>query len=225
MSQAQAIHQDFTDREKIAIIKEALGAKYEVAENNLPLLKEIMDRVDKIDNGFSIVELIPYFNRILDLKIFSIMAEGASVLSIFFFPVSALIDVINAYQTGARMYSYRAIAYDLTSWAFNDAPAHSSQKILSNLVSGFPVPPNKSRALKEYKEAWKKSETDVVLKMKSITIQYSIPEEVMKLFVRALASNNRQILCQSILKGFEKQFNFVQDLWAWKSGYSIKYPM
>ena len=183
-----------------------------------------MDKVDKIDNVFSVWELIPVFNKILELKVFSIMAEGASVLSIFFFPISSLIDVINAYQTGARHYSYRAIAYSITAWAFNDAPIHSSQTILNNLRRGFPTPPDIKYTLKEYNEGWRKAETDAVLKVKSIAIQHKIVADVFKLFFRALSANNRQQLCQGILRGFEKNLSYQEKL-VWKSNYSIKYPL
>lgn len=224
MSQIVAAHQQLTDQEKTKILKEVLGSKFETAGDNLPLLKELMDDLDKIDKGFSAWELIPVFNKILELKVFSILAEGASILSIFFFPISALIDVINAYGTGARHYSYRAIAYSLTAWAFNDAPVHSSQTMLSNLRTGFPVPPDMKYTLKQYNEGWRKAETDAVLKIRNIAIHNKIAEASLKLFMRALAGNNRQHLCEGILRGFEKRLSF-QDKITWRAMYSIKYPL
>lgn len=223
MSQTNVVHQQLTDKEKTDILKEILGKKYETAGDNLPLLKDLMDKVDKVDNAFSVWELIPIFNKILELKMFSIMVEGASVLSIFFFPISALIDVINAYQTGARHYSYRAIAYSLTAWAFNDAPVHSSQTMLSNLRHSFPVPPDIKYTLRQYNDGWKKAETDAIQKINSIAIQHKILADVLKLFMRTLSGNNRQQLCLSILRGFEKKLSYQEKL-VWKSNYSIRYP-
>lgn len=222
MAQLKLDH--LTDKEKNEILKDALGSDYNAAGNNLPILKNVIDKIDLVDNGFSFVELIPVFNRILDLKIVSVVAEGASVLSIFLFPVSALIDILNAYETGARLYSYRGVAYTLTSWAFGDVPVHSSRTILNNLSAGRLVPPDLKYTIEMYNKAWKKAESDTLSKMNSITAQNKINPAYLKLFICALADNNRQKLCLDILRSFEKKLSF-QDNIVWRAGYKLIYPL
>jgi len=216
--------QHLTDKEKTEILKEALGSDYKTAGNNLPILKSVIGKIDLADNGFSFAEIIPIFNRILDLKIVSVVAEGASILSIFLFPVSALIDILNAYETGARLYSYRGVAYTLTSWAFGDVHIHSSRTILHNLSAGRLVPPDLKYTLAMYDAAWKKAESDTILKMNAITAQYKIKPAYLKLFICALANNNRQQLCLDILRSFEKELSF-QDKIVWRAGYRLIYPL
>ena len=204
-----------------ALLKKTLGKHYETSGENLPTLKYLMEKIDTLDNTFSFMELIPIFDNILSLKIFSIAAESTSILSIFLMPISSIIDVINAYQAGRRMYSFRGVAYALTAWSFNDAPLSSSPRILANAKSGFPQITNQE--LVEYTHSWKKSAQDAATKIETVAIQQNIPKPVMKLFMRILGGNSRQQLCQALLRGFENRFN-GPELVSWKYGYRINYP-
>ena len=210
-----------TDKEKDDLLKEVLGQDYATAGNNLPLLKGVIDKIGNIDNLFTITELLPIVNRILSIRIFSFMATGASVLSIFLLPISAMINIINGYQISRRMYSYRAIAYALTSWAFNKPILTGSKKIIFQAKTGTPkVSP---KELIEEEKAWRKSSQDVVNKMNTIAISNNIPKEAIKIFLRAIADNNEQKLCEILLKGFEKEFN-TTVVNIWKSNYKVRYP-
>ena len=104
-----------SESEKEELLKEILGNQYHTAGNNLPLLRKMIDRIGYVDNMFTVAELLPLFNRILSLRIFGLVASGASILSIFLIPISSLINIVNAYQAGLRMYSYRAVAYTITA--------------------------------------------------------------------------------------------------------------
>lgn len=210
-----------TDKEKDDLLKEVLGQDYATAGNNLPLLKGMIDKIGKIDNLFTITELLPIVNRILSIRIFSFLATGASVVSIFLLPISAMISIINGCQLSRKMYSYRAIAYALTSWAFDKPILTSSKRIMLQAKTGMPRVDAKE--LIEYEKSWKKASQDVVNKMNTIAISNNIPKEAIKIFLRAIADNNEQKLCEILLKGFEKEFN-TTVVNIWKSNYKIRYP-
>lgn len=212
---------NLTDKEKDDLLKEVLGQDYATAGNNLPLLKGIIDKIGNIDNLFTITELIPIVNKILSIRIFSFLATGASVVSIFLLPISAMVNIINGYQLGRKMYSYRAIAYALTSWAFDKPILTSSKKIMLQAKTGMPKVDVKE--LIEYEKSWKKASQDVVNKMSTIAINNNIPKEAIKIFLRAIADNNEQKLCEIFLKGFEREFN-TTVINIWKSNYKVRYP-
>jgi len=212
---------NLSENDKDQLMKDILGNDYYTAGSNLPILRKLIDRVGYVDNMFSLAELLPLMNKILSIRIFYFLASGASILSIFFIPVSALINIVNAYQTGARLYSYRAIAYAITAWAFNKPAINGSQKILAQIRMGFPRVPEDQ--VSEYHKAWKKSSQDTINKLNETSRTNQIPREALQAFLRLIADNNEQKLCEMILKGFEKQFSFV-ELRVWRSNYLIRYP-
>lgn len=98
-------------------------------------------------------DVIPALNRILSIRVFSIVAEGASILSIFLFPLSAMIDIISAMGVGQKMYAYRGIAYAITSWAFNGHMYPGSMTLLHQARMGIPRISNSD--IVEYEKAWR----------------------------------------------------------------------
>ena len=138
-----------TRSEKEEILKEILGNDYHKIGNNMPILMDAIDIISKTDNALTFAELIPGINTfVAGSRIFSVVSSGAAVLSIILFPISAMISVINAYQIGHKMYSYRAIAYTITAWAFGKPIPSSSQRVLHNVREGRVVA--KTRVLGEY---------------------------------------------------------------------------
>jgi len=177
-----------TDKEKDDLLKEVLGKDYAAAGNNLPILKGFIDKVGNIDNLFTISELLPIVNRILAVRVFSFMATGVSVVSIFLIPISAMIG---------------------------------SKRLILQAKTGMPRVDSKE--LIEYEKTWRKSSQDVVNKMNSVAINNNIPKEALQVFLRVIADNNEQKLCEILMKGFEKQFSFI-ELRVWKSNYNLRYP-
>jgi len=108
-------------KEKDAFLKELLGKDYVTSGNNLPLLNKLIDYIGTVDTTLSLAELIPIANGILrSSTILSTVASGATVVSIFMFPISSMLNIINAYQTEHKMYAFRAIAYTFTSWVITN---------------------------------------------------------------------------------------------------------
>lgn len=218
---AVATAEKLSAKEKEALLKEILGKDYATAGNHLPILNGLIDKIGYVDNFFTLAELIPILNKILSVRIFAMTASGASILSIFLFPVGAMIAVINASESGKRMYTFRAIAYAITSWAFDKPVLTGSSRVMANARSGFPV--IQKREITERELAWKKSSNDAINKMKAVALEKNIPVKGLKAFLRMISDNNQQKCCDILLKGFEKEFSGA-SLKVWKSNYSISYP-
>lgn len=211
-----------SDKEKEDLLKEILGAEYGSVGNNLPILKGAIDIVGHFDTAFTLAELIPFINTALSgSRLFGVVASGASVFSIFMFPVASMISVVNAYQVGHQMYSYRAIAYTLTAWSFDKAIPTSSQRILSNLRVGNLVA--KQKMANEYKQLWQKTSQSVLTKLNTELASKKIPKEAVQIILRAISNDSPQALCELLMKGFEDKMSHITGL-TWKSNYSIKFP-
>ena len=211
-----------SDKEKEELLKEILGSEYNSAGNNLPILKSSIDIIGHFDTAFGVAELIPFINTALSSsRVFGFVASGASVFSIFMFPVASMISIINAYQVGHQMYTYRAIAYTLTAWAFDKPIPVSSQRILSNLREGNVVA--KQKKVNEYKQLWQKTSQSVLTKLNTELTTKNIPKEAVQIILRAISKDSPQVLCELLLKGFEDKMSHITQL-TWKSNYSIKFP-
>lgn len=219
---ANTINKPLTDSEKDELLKQVLGREYTKAGKNLPILKTAIDIIGNVDDTLSFAELIPAIETVLSgSRILSFVASGASTLSIFLFPVSAMIDIINSYQVGHKMYALRCVAYTITSWAFDKPVPSASMRILSNLRNTAPVA--KPSTIREYNQLWKKTSSDTIVKITTELVTKNVPSEILKITLRAIAKNNPVELCELIMKGFESKLSTITVL-TWKSNYSIKYP-
>lgn len=216
------ISKKLSRKEKEDLIKEILGNNYKTSRDNFSLLSLVIDYVGKADDALTLAELLPIANTLFRSGSFlSIVSSGAAIFSIAAFPVDSMIKVLNAYQSGHRMYSYRAIAYTLTAWAFNKPTPQQSLRILHNLRSGGVV--RDKYIVKEYKIAWRKTSISVITKLNTTISSGKNYEKSVKIILRAIANNNEQKLCLLILKGFESKFTSIEKP-IWKSRYSISYP-
>ena len=211
-----------TAREKEELLREILGHQYSSVGNNLPVLNKVIDNINYVDNAFTLAELVTFTNTILTgSRFLTVAASGASVLSIFLSPVSHMIAEINAWQTGHKMYAYRAVAYTLTAWAFNRSMPSGSPAVISNIRSGAPV--RKQSVVQEYHKAWQDASRNLLGKINAGTISTKVPKEALKLILRAIADNSPQKLCEMLLRGVEDQFEAVPRI-TWKANYKIRYP-
>lgn len=215
-----------TDREKEELIKEVLGHDYTRVGKNLPILKGIIDSIGHADNAFTISQLIKYSNILIaGNRFMTVVANGASVLSIFLSPIANLITVVNAWQTGHQMYAYRAVAYTLTAWAFNRTVPIASNQMLSNIRTAGPRggPTRDPAVVQEYEKVWRDTSRKVINRINTGPISTKVPKDALKIILRATANNNAQQLCEMILKGFEGQFSSIPKI-TWKSLYKIRFP-
>lgn len=215
-----------TDREKEQLITEALGHEYTRVGNNLPVLKGVIDFIGDADSVFTIAQLIKYSNVLITgSRFMTVVANGASVLSIFLSPIANLITIINAWQTGHQMYAYRAIAYTLTAWAFNKPVPTASNHMLSNLRSAGPRggPTRSPAVVKEYNKVWQETSRKVMSQINVGLTSKNVPNDAVKIILRATGNNKEQKLCEMLLRGFEDQFNSIPKI-TWKSLYKIRFP-
>lgn len=218
----KTITKSLTDKEKDELLKQTLGREYTKAGKNLPTLKTAIDIIGKVDDTLSFAELIPAIETVLSgSRILSFVASGASTISIFLFPVASMIDIIDAYQVGHKMYALRCVAYTITSWAYDKPIPSASMRIISNLRNTAPVA--KPGTIREYNQLWKKTSSDTIVKIITELAAKNIPSKALKIALRALSNNNPVMLCDLIMKGFERKLSPIVVL-TWKSNYSIKYP-
>ncbi len=216
------VRKKLSRKEKEVIIKEMLGNDYKISGENFSILSLVIDYAGKADDALTLAELLPAANTLFRSGSFlSIVSSGATIFSIAAFPVDSMIKVLNAYQSGHRMYSYRAIAYSLTAWAFNKPAPQPSLRILHNLRSGGLV--RDKSIVKEYKAVWRKTSMSVIARLNANNFSGQSSEKAVKYILRAIANNNEQKLCLLILKGFENKFTYIEKP-IWKSRYSINYP-
>ncbi len=216
------VNKNLSEKEKEAILREILGKDYTSVGNNLPVLKNVIDIVGHVDTTFTLAELIPIINSTLaGSRIIVLVSSGASVFSIFMFPVAAMISVINAYQVGYKMYAFRSIAYTFTAFAFNKPIPRSSRKILWNMSRGIVIA--KKDEIVKHHEIWAQTSKKVITKLNSDLLSKNIPKDAMEILLRAIANDNEQKLCELILKGFEKELPSTARM-VWRSNYSVKFP-
>jgi hypothetical protein len=211
-------------KQKEALLKEILGEKYHTASKNLPALSKVIDFVGDANDVFSLVELIPKVNIILtNSRLLSVATSGAAIFSIAMFPVSTMLSILNAYQSGLRMYSYRSVAYTVTAWAFDKPIPLASNRIIQNARSFAPVRPESE--IQEMNDIWRKTSQSTVNELNSLVLANNVSKDVVKILLCSLSDNNEQKLCEIIMKGYDSIITSFHVRQVWQSNYrTIKYP-
>lgn len=210
------------DREKF--LRKYLGNEFELRGDNLPVLESVINFIERADHTMELIELLPKLGHWLGrFGIVSFAAEGFAVASIALFPVGAMLSVINAAQTGQRLYGLRAVAYATTAFAFGDAIPTSSPTMVYNSTVGI-LPANLEERTAQAK-AWKDA-SDSALENIRKSIESPKGEHdkrTLQLVFKALGENNRQKLCLRILKGFAEDMQPIPKR-VFESEYKILYP-
>jgi len=215
--------QQLTDAEKKKLIKEILGNNYDITDKNFPILSKVIDYIGYADTAFSFAEILPATSAVLsNTSMLSAAASGASVLSIFLFPVASLITLVDALQSGQRMYTYRAVSYAITSWAFNQNTPIASKRILYNLTHEVPIAT--PREINTYNIKWHDAAKSVTRELTNELSRKNIKKEHMQLILRSIGNGKDNNLCLLLLKGFENKLHSHIEKMVWKSNYKIPYP-
>jgi len=210
-----------SESEKQQLIKEAFGANYHTVGNRLPALRSAIDALSDFNDAASIAELLPLLGRWLSIPAVSTVASNASFLGILAFPVVQSVNLINANETGLRLYSYRATAYCITAWAFNRPQPMSSPEIKSRLSEGPIVATNTN--YQRYNTIWLETVSGVTSHLNSICINNRIDISSLKKLFCAAARNKPDQLSLLVLKEFESKVTHTV-LPIWKSNYKVLYP-
>lgn len=209
-----------SNEEKNAILKEVLGSSYQ--EKTFPAFSRLMDYIGNVNNSVAIVELIPSLNAYLSGPLVSRALTYSSLVGTFLFPLDGLLKVIDANKTGLRMYGYRATAYTLAAWAFEQPVPQLSNKIIINLRSG-PIAKTPQQ-VQEYHDVWRDITRRTVSCLARVCNERSIPEEHLKIIFRAMGGGSAGLLSKQVLESFEDQFSATTKH-IWRSNYSVVYPM
>jgi hypothetical protein len=214
------IKNKLTDAEKKEIIKNILGVNHHAIGKNYPIFSEMMNGLGTFNDALSFAELLPVLNTWISGSVASSVVSTASFFGVILFPFQQMINLINANEIGLRSYSYRAISYTITAWAFNKQIPISSPQVLINITSG---PIVSTKTANEYNKIWRETSVNVAQKLEQVCLQKRINKKHIKAVFKALGQGKPEVLSILILKGFEKEFSPVSRH-IWKSNYSIKFP-
>ena len=98
----------------------------------------------------------------------------------------------------------------------------ASQAVIRNIRSGNLV--RSPSVIQEYNKVWQEASRGVINKINSATISAQVPKDAIKIILRAIADDNKQKLCEMLLRNFESQFDPIPKI-TWNSNYKIQYPM
>jgi len=205
--------------EKRAILKDILGVDYN--DQTLPVLSLAIDYVSGLSDGIALAELIPSLNRYLTGPVTSRVVGASSIVGALLFPIGSFLKLIDANRVGHSMYGYRAAAYTVTAWAFNDPVPTGSLRILTNIRTGIGAQPKS--VVKEYNEVWQKVSRDVLKSIKLTCSERRIPEDHLRILFRATSNGDPKDLCKQILKSYENRISNT-TINIWRGNYSILYP-
>jgi len=219
---ASALYIQVSDKEKLSIIKDILGKNYIITSHNYPILSSVIDNIERADTAFTLAELLPITNSLITGSAFiSMTVSGTAILSIALIPVGSMIKIIEALQTGHKLYSFRAAAYAVTAWAFSKPIPGSSPKILFNIRNGDYV--KEPEAVEEYKLLWAKSAKHTIQYIQGRLAVKNLQKKQLQFILQSIGNGEEKKLCLMLLKGFESKMTSF-DKMVWKSNYSIVYP-
>lgn len=209
-----------SDQEKKDIIKSILGANHSAVGKHFPIFSEMMNGLGTFNDALTFAELLPTLSTWLSGAAVASITSAAAFSGTILFPFQQAINVINANETGLRAYSYRAISYTITAWAFDKLKPISSPRILSNLTSG---PYTTTKDVSEYHKVWRETLISVITQLELTCLQKNIKKQYLKSVFKALGQGSPEKLSVLILKGFEKEFSHVAKH-IWVSNYSVAFP-
>lgn len=209
-----------SEAEKKEIIKSILGANHSATGQHFQLFSEMITGLGYVNDAASFAELLPALSSWLSGARVSTITSTASFAGVLLFPLQQLINLINANETGLRFYSYRAISYTITAWAFDKPRPLSSPQIMFNVRNG---PYTEVQGKSRYGQVWQETAFSVTNKIKQTCLQKKINEKNMKTIFKALSKGKPESLSLLILQGFENEFSHITK-GMWKSNYNVLYP-
>lgn len=209
------------DLEKRKLIAEVLKIDPNLLGKNYKIFSVFIDNISRSSDALTVAELLPYLNSILSRPMASAIMSNLSFVGVLLFPLGQLINVVNAYQSGHRMYAYRSIAYAITAWAYDKPILTGSQRILLNAKTGDIK--KTAQIITEYNKVWRETSSSVIRKLDLMALEAKVPKDKFKLIFRIFGDNKMDKLCRDILVSFENEFNTTYKN-VWKSTYTVCYP-
>lgn len=147
----------------------------------------MMNGLGTFNDTLTFTELVPTLNRWVSGTAVGSISSTAAFAGIILFPFQQMINIINANETGLRSYSYRAISYAITAWAFDKLKPISSPRIISNLSSG---PYTTTVDVSEYHKVWRETLISVITQLELTCLQKNIKKQYLKSVFKALGQGS-----------------------------------
>jgi len=133
-----------TQEERNKIIIDLVSREHNLRGNHLPTLKKAIEIIGYTDTTLALSEVAGLLSEI---SIGASAASAASALAALAFPIGSILAVIDARESGRRMYGMRAVAYTITAWTYEDPIPSESRTLIRNLTNrGTLVKPDELQA-------------------------------------------------------------------------------
>src|SRR4030067_70819 len=207
------------DAEKKRITIEALKRTYKIPGENLQALSKAIDILGYTENALTLIEVA---GLIAEGGVIASAGTALSLAGIILTPIAGIIQLLNDWETGERMYGMRGICYATTAWAFGDSVPLSSARVLSNIrMDRADVSP--------YERAWRQCARSAVHELekegskRSNSAGTAQRRKAFQVALQAVGNGNSRETCLTLMKGFEKEWKGAL-LMAWQPNYGITYP-
>lgn len=187
------------EEERKKIILEHLEGDFDLRGEHLEILEKVAHYVhsaaDFAEAGEAIAHIFVHVPEVLAVGV-----EYFSLLGAFAFPIMATIQWINANEFGYRLLGFRAVAYGITAWAFDDP---------------VPTPPGWIKRNYEYSglgkdvpaahRAWNDAARAATRHMGEMANKENVRKEHVQLLFRAMVDEDRNKLVKQIMEGIAKK--------------------
>lgn len=187
------------EEERKKLILEHLEGEFDLRGEHLEILEKLAHYVhsaaDFAEAGEAIAHIFVHVPEALaaGVEYFSLLGAAA-------FPIMATIQWINANEFGYRLLGFRAVAYGITAWAFNDpVPAPPGWIRTNYIVSGL------GKDVPAAHRAWNASAHAAIRHMGEMATKRDMRKEHLQLLFRAMVDEDRNKLVKEIMEGIAKK--------------------
>jgi len=212
-----------TEQQKKRITKNILEQNYHVRGERLKILQRAISILGHVNDAATLAEIAGFLS---ESGTVGTLSNITSIVAIILFPVDQLINLLNAYDSGLRMFCFRSIAYTYTAFAFNDPPPKPSREIIKNkrvVGPGYEGTEIIEKDIAEFKVEWDKTSKSVYREIKKYIESKVMHEKGYRILLKSLLSEDKREFCKKLLFGFEDRVGHTA-LYTWKRNYRILYP-
>lgn len=202
-----------TQEEKELII-ETLKTDFNLRGENLKTIGKVLDYISYTDNALTLLEI----SSLLESS--AAMAGGVATFSFIasiISPIGLFKNLLDANETGLKLYGLRAVAYTIASWAYDRAVPSGSNKIMLN-ISGSPL-----NIKEKYKKTWLEVSNNTIKSFKEKAIKEKVSEESLKLLFRSISNDSPRNLCFLLMSEMTKDLSAIEKVY-WKAEIKTLYP-
>jgi hypothetical protein len=204
-----------SDAAKKRIALEALKGEYRLQGEHLEFLSKAIDYIGYADNALTIAEIA---GLIAEGGLVATAAPFVTVAAGILTPVGLTISIVNALESGLRMYGMRAIPYTMTAWAFDNPIPASSQVIFNRNIRFYGA-----REAPRYQQAWQNASQATRRNLEEEVGRRKVAKRSYQTLLCVLGDGVPKQLCRVLMTGLEKEFEGNQAA-MWKSTYGVEYP-